>query len=148
MTRFRLVLTLIASSLFAALAAGFLAALMIVVVTEGPGALLGGLLLGFMGAGYAVEVAAVPALLLGSLLWFLRLRHAAIWAAVGSLAGLGCSQLARILPVGFDDAAAIVLDRVPVAFLPICMIAGAIAALLFRVLMRAFTAYEDAQSRG
>lgn len=135
------------TSLFVACAAGFLAALMIAVVTDGPGALLGGLFLGFVGIGYSVQLATLPALLLGSLLWLLRVRSALIWAGVGAMSGLACLGLAKLM-LGADEVAMIVFGEAPTGLLPIFMVVGAIAALLFRVVMRAFAAYDGALGAG
>jgi hypothetical protein len=128
-------------------AAGFMTGLAIAIVTKGPSAPLAGLLLGFMATGYGMLMATVPALVLGSLLWLRRVRSTIIWASMGALAGLACLRLATIV-LEIDEASTTDLGLAPSGFVPIFMAVGAISALLFRVLMRVFSASDEALSAG
>ena len=116
---------------------------MIALVTVGPLGLLSGLFLGLFSLGYALLLMAPPAMLLGGLLWARRVRSAAIWAAVGTIGALGCYALAFVLPGGIGEATMFFQPN-PVQFAPAFAIAGALAALLFRALMRAFAPYDEA----
>ncbi len=111
----------------------------------GPIALLPpGWLLGLLGAVLALKLAVLPAMILGGLLWRYRVRSKWRWAGTGAIAGLGLVALLRFFP-GIDSVAGeIAIEREVVLLAPACFLAGAAAALLFRLVMDSLTAFDDA----
>jgi len=142
--RVTLVLFLALSSLVSAVAASLLLGTTFALLTGGPLAIPGGIVLGALGLSYSILPTLLPALLLGGLLWLGRIRRRAIWAAAGALAGLVCFSLITSFTADLREALSAIAGQNRIEFGLACAIAGALAALLFRTLMRLFTAYDEA----
>jgi hypothetical protein len=130
----------------AALTGGFLTGLLLSVLTGGPLALVpAGLLLGLFGAAYGLKVALLPAALLGGLLWGLGIGNKLVWVGTGMLGGMLCYALVALFPQWvLGGGMGLGADWPPfAAALPL---AGAPAALMFRLLMETITAFDDAAS--
>ncbi len=132
----RLAFYLLLCSLVAAIAAGLLLGMMLGLLNNGPAGLLSGLILGMYGAGYGLLVATIPAFLFGALLWLFQVRPRHVWATVGALAGLVCYGVAFLLPGNIGEAASFLFSDIPIQSALAFAIAGALAAMIFRVLMR------------
>jgi hypothetical protein len=127
-----------------ALVGGFLAGMLFALIELGLIALLPpGLMAGFFSAIMGLRIMLLPAVVLGGLLWSWGIRNRAVWVGTGVLAGLGCFAVLTAFPERVDDTAVMALGPDGLIFAPIFAIAGAPAALVFRLLMEALTAFDE-----
>jgi len=132
----------------AALAGGFFTGLLLCLFTGGPLALVPtGLILGLFGATFGLKVAILPATLLGALLWWRGFSSKLVWAGTGLLGGLLCFAMVALFPEWLlGDGMGLGADwPLFAAALPL---AGAPAALAFRLLIESLTAFDDALTAG
>jgi hypothetical protein len=128
----------------AALTGGFLTGLLLALFTGGPLALVpAGLLLGLFGAAYGFKVAILPAALLGGLLWWRGVSSKLVWAGTGVMGGIICYALVAIFPEWLLGEG-MGLGRDWPLFAAALSLAGAPAALAFRLLMETVTAFDEA----
>ena len=146
MRKFVFVAYLLLSGAIGSAASGCLTALLVALFVAGPVALVGGWPLGLFGAFVGLKLGTVPAAVLGGLLWRLRVQRKWIWVGTGAAAGLGLFVFVRLFP-GIDDMAGdLVSGQEGLLFALIYVLAGALAALVARVMMESLTAFDDAMS--
>ena len=142
--RIRLGLFFLLCGACAALVGGFLTGMLLALFTSGPLALVTtGLLLGLFGAVYGLKVAILPAALMGGLLWGRDVSSKLVWAGTGVIGGIFRYAMVAIFPE-WTLGGGMGLGRDWPLFAAALPLAGAPAALLFRLLMETVTAFDEA----
>lgn len=127
-----------------ALVGGFLSGVIMVLLDGGLAALTPtALIVGLFGAMFALKVAILPAALLGGLLRWRQIESKLVWAATGVLGGGICYAMVVLFPewllgggMGMGPDWYLFAVALPLA--------GAPAALSFRLLMETLTAFDEA----
>jgi hypothetical protein len=142
--RLRLGLFYLLGGAVAALVGGFLTGMLIALFTSGPLALVTtGPILGLFGAAYGAKVAILPATLLGGLLWWRGVSSKLVWAGTGVMGGIVCYAMVALFPEWLLGEG-MGLGRDWPLFAAALPLAGAPAALAFRLLMETVTAFDEA----
>ena len=146
--RVRICFLLVLSGAVAALAGGFLTGILLSLVTGGPLALVPtGLVVGLFGAMFGLKVAFLPATLLGALLWWRGVSSKLVWAGTGVLGGIACFAMVMLFPEWLlGDGMG--LGRDWPLFALALPLAGAPAALFFRLVIESATAFDEALAAG
>ena len=142
--RIRLSFFVIICGALAALAGGFFTGLLISLFTGGPLALVTtGLIVGLFGAMFGLKAAVLPAILLGGLLWWRGVSSKLVWAGTGVVGGALCYAMVATFPELLLGEGMGLGTEWPL-FAVALPLAGALAALVFRLLMESLTAFDDA----
>ena len=142
--RIRLCSFLALCGALAALAGGFFTGLLLSLFDGGPLAMVTtGLVVGLFGAMFGLKTAVLPAILLGGLLWWRGVSSKLVWAGTGVVGGMLCYALVAAFPEWLLGEG-MALGRDWPLFAAALPLAGAPAALVFRLLMESVTAFDDA----